>query len=226
MNKTALTLTSLTMTLAALLFLAEVRGTISGAEQYKELAMFWESKVGREKLRKEIVLGRFADFKQDVALLLPDKFDDSEKSIQLRNLSSVIPHVRSDEINIATSAQKLLDKGKELVKKREYKSGIETLEKLINVFPDSHHLVEAHYLIMEAYFQQERNVEVLQWVDKMVELYPENRLTGYALLRVGGIYEMDGRPEDAIRIYKTIVAVYSDKKLVSQAQVAVSELRL
>ena len=67
---------------------------------------------------------------------------------------------------------------------------------------------------------------MIQWVDKMVELFPENRLTGYAMLKVGGVYEVDGRHEDAIRVYKTIIAVYKDKKLLSQAQKSVKGLEL
>lgn len=229
MNKTTVTLTSLFMTFIGLLFLAEVRGTLNGAKENKELADFWKSKVAREQLKKLIAQGQFADFKQDVALLIPQQIKmkkTEEEKQRLRDLASVIPHEGTQEILLGHSAKKLLNQGKEKVKTREYKEGINLLTKLIDKFPDSLHVVEAHYLIIEAYFQQEKNLEVIHWVDKMVELFPENRLTGYALLRVGGIYELDGRPEDAIRIYKTIVAVYDDKKLISQAQVAVSGLEL
>lgn len=229
MNKTALALSSLVMTFVGLLFLAEVRGTLNGAKEYQELANFWKTKVAREQLKKLIVQGQFADFKQDVALLIPGQFRKTkvEKEKQkLRDLASVIPHEGTHEITLGLSADKLIKRGKDRVKKREFKDGIKILTTLINKFPDSHHLVEAHYLIVEAYSQQEQATLVITWVDKMVELYPENRLTGYALLKVGGIYEIDGRPEDAVRIYKTIVAVYDDEKLISQAQVAVRELEL
>lgn len=229
MNKTALALSSLVMTFVGLLFLSEVRGTLNGAKEYQNLADFWKSKVAREQLKKLIVQGQFADFKQDVALLIPNQLQKTkvkEEKQKLRDLASVIPHETDADISLKLSADKLLKRGKDRVKKREYKDGIKILTSLINLYPDSHHLVEAHYLIIEAYSQQEQTAMVITWVDKMVELYPENRLTGYALLKVGGIYEMDGRPEDAVRIYKTIVAVYDDKKLISQAQVAVSELEL
>ncbi len=229
MNKTALTFTSLIVTFVGLIFLAEVRGTLNGSKEYKDLADFWKGKVAREQLKKLIVMGQFADFKQDVALLIPDEIQKrkvEEEKQKLRNLASVIPHEGTHELTLGRSAQKLLEKGKEQVKKRDFKEGIKTLTQLVNKFPDSHHLVEAHYLIVEAFSQQEQTINVITWVDKMVELYPENRLTGYAMLKVAGIYEMDGRPEDAIRIYRTIVAVYDDSKLISQAQVAVRELEL
>ena len=229
MNKTAVIFTSLVMTFVGLLFLAEVRGTINGAKENQELAEFWKSKVGREQLKKLIAMGQFADFKQDVALLLPDQIRkqkvDAEKQ-KLRDLASVIPHEGTQEITLGYSASEMLEKGKGLVKKREYQPGIDELKSLIDKFPDSVHIVEAHYLIIEAYSHQDKNAAVIEWVDKMVELFPENRLTGFALLKVGGLYELDGRHQDAVKIYKTIVSVYEDKGLVKQAKAAVSELEL
>lgn len=229
MNKTALMISSMIMTFVCLLFLSEVRRTLNGAKEYKELAEFWKEKVAREQLKKLLVKGQFADFKQDVALLIPEHIKqkklDEEKQM-LRNLASVIPHEGTHEITLGHSANKMLEEGKAFVVKREYDKGIDILKKLIDKFPDSLNIVEAHYLIMEAYFQQEKNANVIDWVDKMVELFPDNRLTGYALLKVGSLYELDGRTEDAVRIYKTIVSVYEDKNLVSQAQKAVSVLEL
>ncbi len=229
MNRTVVVLTSLVLTFVALLFLAEVRGTLNGAKEHKELAKFWKKKVAREQLKKLLAMGQFADFKQDIALLIPDKMQktkvDAEKQ-KLRDLASVIPHEGTHEITLGHSASKMLKEGKDLVVKREYKEGVDLLKRLIDKFPDSLHVVEAHYLIIEAYAQQDKNLNVLEWVDKMVELFPENRLTGYALLKAGSLYELDGRSEDAIRIYKTIVAVYRDKTLIAKAQTAVSQLEL
>lgn len=229
MNLRATAFTCLAMTFLGLLFLAEVRGQLNTAKEHKELAEFWKSRVAREQLKKLIVMGKFADFKQDIALIIPDQVKQKnldEDQQKLRNLASIIPHVGSQEITLGYSAEKMLTNGKNAVIKREYDEGIKTLEKLIQKFPDSLHVIEAHYLIVEAYSQQDKNTQVIQWVDKMVELFPENRLTGYALLKIGNLYEVDGRHEDAIKIYKTIVAVYRDPKLVAQAQVAVGELEL
>lgn len=229
MNKTALTFTSLVMTFVGLLFLSEVRGKLNGAKENAQLAQFWKERVAREQLKKLLVKGQFADFKQDVALLLPQYMEERkvEKEKQrLRDLASVIPHEGTHEITLGYSAEKLLKDGKELVAKREYKDGTKKLKKLISRFPDSFHVIEAHYLIIEAYSQQDKNSLVIEWVDKMVELYPDNRLTGWGLLKVGALYELDGRHEDAIRIYKTIIAVYDDSGLITKAKNSVKELQL
>ncbi|MEO0337352.1 MAG: tetratricopeptide repeat protein, partial [Pseudomonadota bacterium] len=111
-------------------------------------------------------------------------------------------------------------------KKRQYRDGETALEKLIRKFPDSLHVIEAHYLIVEAFSQQDKHDKVIMWIEKMVENFPANRMTGYAMLKLGGLFELDGRHEDAIKIYKTIVAVYDDQVLLKQAQKAVKELQL
>ncbi len=229
MNRLSVLLTSMVMTFVCLVFLSEVRGTLNGAKENEELAAFWKSQVAREQLKKLIALGRVAEFKQDVALLIPDQIKNEKNEMQkqkLRDLASVIPHEKSVEIELSLSPEKLLEEGKVLIKKREYKNGVTILKKLINTFPDSYHVVEAHYLIIEGFFNQENNVQVIDWVEKMIELFPENRLTGYALLKVGGLYEIDGRKEDAIKIYKIIVSVYKDPNLIQKAQNAVGQLKL
>lgn len=229
MNRSTVIFTSMVMTFVSLLFLAEVRETLNSGREQKKVAELWKSKVAREQLKKLIAMGRFADFKQDVALLLPEQFKkkrvEAEKQ-KLRDLASVIPHEGVHELALGHSASEMLKRGKNLVKKREFQPGIDELKKLIDKFPDSVHVVEAHYLIVESYSQQDKNLATIEWVDKMVELFPSNRLTGYALLKAGGLYELDGRHQDAVKIYKAIVAVYDDKNLVSQAQKAVSEIEL
>lgn len=229
MNRKALIFTSMTMTFASLLFLAEVRDTLNGAEVHQKSAKFWKEKVAREQLKKLIAMGQFADFKQDVALLLPEQIKiqkvEQEKQ-KLRDLASVIPHEGVHEITLGHSASAMLEKGKNLVRKRDYQPGIDELKHLIDKFPDSVHVVEAHYLIVEAFSQQDKNTAVIEWVDRMVELFPANRLTGYALLKAGNLYELDGRHQDAIKVYKIIVAVYDDKNLIEQAQKAVRGLQL
>ena len=110
--------------------------------------------------------------------------------------------------------------------KHEYRKGVDDLKKLIEKFPDSVHVVEAHYLIIESYAQMEKNMNLVMWVEKMVELFPDNRMTGYALLKIGSLYELEGRHDDAIRIYRTIVSAYDDNSLIEKAQKAVKSLDL
>jgi TolA-binding protein len=58
----------------------------------------------------------------------------------------------------------------------------------------------------------------IEVIDGMMDLYPDSDLTGFAILRLGKIYENQDRIEDAIEMYKAVLKNYTDKSLVQQAQ--------
>lgn len=227
MNWSVLACTSVFMAFSSLLFLGEVHRQVNGAEQYEDVANFWKKQVGHEQIRRMVLRGQFAEFKQEVAYLLPDlKEIEKTENVKLRDLASVLPAQRTDRIYFRESAETLIKSGKALIKKREFAKGVQLLQRLLDNHPDSLHIIEAHYLIVEAYNQQGNHASVLKWTEKMVEIFPENLLTGYALLKAGKAYERDGRFSDAIDIYRTVVSAYSDKGLVKRAQKAVEKLDL
>ncbi len=227
MNRSILAYTSVVMAFISLLFLSEVRRQINGSEQYEHVANFWKDQVGHEQIKRMVLRGQFAEFKQEVAYLLPEtKEIEKNQNVQLRGLASVLPVQRADKVYLRESADTLMKTGKALIKKRDFAQGVQLLQRLLDNHPDSLHVIEAHYLIIEAYYQQGNHASVLKWTEKMVEIFPENILTGYALLKAGQVYERDGRFRDAIDVYRTVVSAYSDKGLVVRAQKAVKKLDL
>ena len=219
MKTTGVMVSCIFLTLLMLVFLAEVRQELNGADQQRQLTEFWKKRVAIEQLNKVIMQAQFADFKQEVASLIPDAKplqDYPEHDQRLRDLASVIPHEKL-KINIGVRANDLIAEGKDAVIKREYEKGVRILKDLIDKYPESHHNVEAHYLIMEAYFNMHQLDKVVDWVDKMIEVFPENRLTGYALLKLGGVYERQSRHEDALQIYRTIISSFEDQNLIATA---------
>ena len=60
----------------------------------------------------------------------------------------------------------------------------------------------------------------------MIRLYPDSELTGFALLRLGSIYERRDRIEDAAEIYRSIVAHFSQAELRGQAAAALKAVDL
>ena len=219
--------TSIVMAFLSLLFLGEVHRHVNGSEQYEKVANFWKDQVGHEQIKRMVLLGQFAEFKQEVAYLLPESKEiEKSQNLQLRSLASVLPVQRAEKVYMRESADTLMKSGKALIKKRGFAQGVQLLQRLLDNHPDSLHVIEAHYLIIEAYHQQGNHASVLKWTEKMVEIFPENLLTGYALLKAGQVYERDGRFSDAIDVYRTVVSVYSDKGLVTRAQKAVKKLDL
>ena len=67
------------------------------------------------------------------------------------------------------------------------------------------------------------NIEV---VEEMIRLYPESELTGFALLRLGRIYEGRDRIEDAAEVYRSVVAHFPQGELKRQAEVSLKAVDL
>ncbi|MCB0378166.1 MAG: hypothetical protein KDD33_06715 [Bdellovibrionales bacterium] len=154
MNTRPIIVTCIFISFAGLLFLSEVRARLNGAHEQEKVARFWKDRVGQEQLKKLVIMGRFADFKQEVATLIPGAFPNLKSKTEkarLRDLASVIPHETQYSVSLGYSADAMLVSGKEMVKKRKYKDGVRMLQQLIDQFPDSYHVVEAHYLITEAF---------------------------------------------------------------------------
>jgi len=213
MKTNGVIITCVVLTFCSLFFLSEVHHNLNGIEEQQELTMFWKRQAAVGQLRLAVSQSKFADFKQDVALLIPNaEIDgDTKKEDQqsLRNLASVIPHHKI-KFEVSGSAETLFKKGKKLVVAHKYEEGIAVLKDLIYQFPDSYHVVEAHYLLMESYYNLKKFEDVVASVDGMVDIFPENRLTGFALLKMGALYEKENRLEDALQVYRTILSVFQD----------------
>jgi TolA-binding protein len=60
----------------------------------------------------------------------------------------------------------------------------------------------------------------------MVELFPQSELTGFALIRLGSIYQIQNRNEEAVDIYKTVMRSYPQRDVASQARASLRDLEL
>jgi TolA-binding protein len=76
-------------------------------------------------------------------------------------------------------------------------------------------------LLNESFFSLNRWEEVIKTTEKMVEIFPDNEMTGFALLRSGKVYEMQDKPSQALEIYKTVLRVFPSRDLASQAKISI-----
>ena len=65
------------------------------------------------------------------------------------------------------------------------------------------HIPEAMFLLVEGHFVTQEFDQCVYYLNRMLDLYPEHDLTGYAMVRMGQVYVRQERLEDAIEIYKT-----------------------
>jgi TolA-binding protein len=89
---------------------------------------------------------------------------------------------------------------------------------LINKFGYSPNVPEAYFLMVEGYFQDEELEECTKVVQQMLELFPTHELTGFAMIRLGRVYEAQNRNEDAVDIYRTVLRAFPQRDVASQAR--------
>ena len=78
--------------------------------------------------------------------------------------------------------------------------------------------VEARYLLAESYYLMGDFVKCLESVEALVALYPKNKLTGHALLRMANIHLSQGHREEAMGVYRTVLIQFPDPELATQAR--------
>jgi TolA-binding protein len=187
-----------------------------------------EKKISYAQFQTQLVRFQFEEFRNEVGSLLPNaiqKKGKGEKSYPLRRLASVIS--QHDETKMRLSkARDIFERGKRAFNAEDYKKANDSFQTLIKFHPYSVNIVEAHLLSMESLFRTRRFEQCLDVVKQMVELFPEDQMTGFALLRMGKIYEFQDRREDALDIYKTVLNSFSQKAVVSQAQTSLNGLEL
>ncbi len=181
-----------------------------------------------ESLRADLAEDRLNDFKGQVAAVLPMQLvkPDAKNLYPLRQLASVVTDQTDLQIERASG---LLDRGKEKFRAGEFEESNLIFAQLIEKYPESMHIAEAHFLLAEGQFQSKDYESSIASIEKMIALFPENELTGFALLRLGRIYELQDRLEDASDIYKSVLANFTQPQWVElqkQAKVSLESVRL
>lgn len=221
---------NLIVVMILLLFYAEVRYEFSGHSEYKKVADFWHEQYYKEKLNRQLLADQMEDFRQNVAVLIPDaveKTKDEYQKMKIRGLASVIQNSSVDKPIDVWTSERYISLARTLFKEKKYNDLNKVLLKIIEKYPDSAHVVESYYLTVESHFQKQDMAECARWVEKMVNQFPDNILTGYSLFRLGQIFEIQSRYQDALEIYKTISVTYHhDKELTESSQKAIREIQL
>ena len=80
-------------------------------------------------------------------------------------------------------------------------------------------------MLAEAYYQLKDYERSIDAIDYLMQQFPEHVLTGYSLIRLGKIYEIHDRTEDAILAYGLIRERFQQKDLIRQASAMLEGLR-
>ena len=185
--------------------------------KYQKLNKSYEA----EKLKTYLLRSDYREFKQTVAQYLPEAMrargKKPESGYPLRNLASLTMRFPPLEIGESPS-QRLMRKGKESFNIGRYGLAKNYFQSVVNLHDGSIHTIEAHFLSAESSFQEGKYEDCIEIVNKMVRHYPEHELTGYVLLRLGAILEIQERSQEAAKIYRTILKQFKNNELLIEAQ--------
>lgn len=189
-----------------------------GRQEYKISLAKLKTKIEQERLNNALLTYQLKDFQQAVAKVLPQ-----EKKLlanyQARSLASVVTvPVNAEGIDLSKA---YFEKGKKFFKNKDYNQAIKEFYNLLNMYPLSEFTVESYFFIAESYFLKKEYQNSLAVIDKMVLQYPDNDLTGFILLRMGQISELNEQKEEASEIYRSVLSNFKNEALKKQAKTLV-----
>ena len=192
----------------------------------KKVAMA-ERIAAESNFRERLAQDDSRETREMIAQTIPGSLKNKPKdstTYEIRNIASVLNSTNASlQIERASS---MLEKAKDEFRAKNFEESNLRLSKLLRLYPDSLHGPEARFLLVEGYFQAHDFEACIEVVEEMIRLYPESELTGFALLRLGRIYEGRDRIEDAAEIYRSVVAHFSQNEVKSQARVALKAVDL
>lgn len=196
--------------------------------RYEQQIHHLKDELAQNEFKTELLKDQIIEFKMDVAAILPEivkKAPKGEKSYPLRNLASLV-YAKDDEKFKDSAMRRNFESAKKMFREKKYKKASAAFVKFIERNPFSLKIAEAFLLLSESYFQLEDYERCLKTIEKMMELFPASELTGYAMLRMGKIYEIQERPEEAVDIYQTLLLSFPDRGIASQARKSLSSVEL
>lgn len=178
-----------------------------------------ESRLARTQFQKKIVENQLLDLQQTVAEVLPSK-----KKMVAEGWGTRALHI-SEQLRLPANLPPLdlteiiFERGKKLFTQGKFTQAYREFESIREKYPSSDRVVECTFLMLESAYLQKDYKKTADIVDLMVSQYPENRLTGYALLRLAQVSELNAQFEEAAVLYRIVARTYSDEKLKQQAAI-------
>lgn len=187
----------------------------NNGKQYQARVAQLQRSIEQQQLNNVKLTYQLYDFQQTVAQFLPEN-KALQAKLDQKNLASAIRLPASEEKLDLSSV--VFERGKKFFAEKDYDKAIKEFRKVSEEYPLSAFNVESRFLTAESYFLKRDYKSSLQIVDEMVTLYPDNDLTGYILLRMGQISEINNQYDEASEIYRTVLKNFKNEKLKTQAK--------
>lgn len=189
-------------------------GHFNGKKEFEMRLSVKQKEVDQERFQNALLSYQLKDFQQSVAQLMPDE----KKLVAKYDLKSFSSAVRSPASESAIDLSGVLfEKGKGYFTNQDYDHAIKEFNSLLEKYPLSRYSVESQFFVAESYFLKRDFRNSLERIDEMVTQYPSHDLTGFILLRMGQISELNNQTEEASEIYNTVLKNFQNDSLKKQA---------
>jgi TolA-binding protein len=210
----------LSLTTASVLFYGGAREYFNRPDQYLYQIDVLKKNLQREQYKHFLTQYEFEEFRAHVATLLPAAIKEKnsqEKSYPLRSLASVVQKSSGDNVRIVR-AKAIFEQGKKEYFNKNYSAASALFKEILRNHNYSVHVPEAMFLLVQCHFQLREHDAVIELVNKMIDVYPEDELTGYAILRLAQIYRLRDRPGDAVGLYELVLKAFPYPDLTKMAR--------
>ena len=168
-----------------------------------------ESELASLQKEKAKIAFQFEDFRQNAAVHWPEA-----RKRDYRWPASIT-------VDLSTS---LYEKGRKLFQEKKWDEALMIFTKIITDFPYSKWVAEAQYYSCEINFQVRDYKATAECVSQMTEMFPENPLTGFQLMRLGQVHEMNGELEEAVEVYRIVETQFNEPILKAQSSESIKRL--
>ena len=197
----------------------------SGVDEYKKQYVQMKHELEVEELKRSVAEYDHQAFRQEVASILGTEGGLLKKNYPLRQLANVTSLQSNPQMDLS-AAGIVFDRAKRAFVKKEYGKAIRQFKLIVDKYSYSSHIVETQFLLAECYFQS-RNLEMaVETIQALVANFPESEMTGFALLRLGKIFEIQDRKEEALGVYQTVLQSFKSDSLSLQAKQALESINL
>lgn len=169
----------------------------------------------------------FSEYKDTVAAAGVRILNDTPWTDAQREVASVFADPSFKNVpHLEVRANHQFEKGKKYFIQGDYGRASEILQDFVNQSSENANLPQAAYLLGESYYYQNQLESSLKSIDLLITHFPETEFAGYALLRLGKIYDQQSRPEDAAEMYRLVMSEYAKSNAAALAKKNLKELPL
>lgn len=171
------------------------------------------SEISELRMKNQMLSFQLQDFQVNVARLIEES-PGLQKTMMAKNFTAVS---RSPSSLPPMDMSSVLIQGlKVRFSENDFKSVVKEAERLVSKYPTSPYVVESYFFMAEAYFKMQKFEKVADVVEIMGEHYPDHILTGFILLRLGQIYEMNNKTDEAQEVYRVVQKEFRQAEIQNQ----------